>query len=134
MNRYLTIVNRNPIEGLIRARTMKLPCEMGVWYILPSIRAGLVQELTGMGIPQKQVAGMLGITPAAVCQYTSRKRGCKVEFGSEVIRAIQELAGEMARDQVRDIGPRMCGICSLVRENTRTCNVLQCLGNIPHSE
>jgi hypothetical protein len=35
---------------------MKLPCEMGVWYVLPSIRACLVTELIEMGLPQKKVA------------------------------------------------------------------------------
>ncbi|MDD1673006.1 MAG: transcriptional regulator [Methanomicrobiales archaeon] len=113
---------------------MKLPCERGVWYILPSIRACLVQELLGMGLPQKKVAVMLGITPAAVCQYTSRKRGGKVEFGNDVIQAIQELAGEMAETQVGDLGPRICSICSLVRVDATRCNAFQCFGDIPHSE
>jgi predicted transcriptional regulator len=113
---------------------MKLPCELGVWYILPSIRASLVQELTGMGLPQKNVAGMLGITPAAVSQYTSGKRGCKVELGVEAMRAIQELAGDMAQDRKVDLRLRMCGICSLVRADSLPCSTLQCLGKIPHSE
>jgi predicted transcriptional regulator len=114
---------------------MKLPCELGVWYILPSIRACLVQELTGMGLPQKEVAGMLGITPAAVCQYTSGKRGCKVELGGDAVRAIQELAGEMAKSRAVDLRLRMCGICSLVRADGLPCHTLQCMGPIiPHSE
>jgi len=113
---------------------MKLPCEMGVWYILPSIRACLVQELTERGLPQKQVAGILGITPAAVSQYTTRKRGCKVELGGEVVRAIQDLAGEIAQKKVENLGPRMCSICSLVREDGAQCDSLQCFGNIPHGE
>ncbi len=113
---------------------MKLPCEMGVWYILPSIRACLVQELTAKGISQKQVAGILGITPAAVSQYTTRKRGCKVELGRDAMQAIQDLAGEIAQKQVEDLGPRMCSICSLVREDEIQCDSFQCFGNIPHGE
>jgi predicted transcriptional regulator len=113
---------------------MKLPCELGVWYILPSIRACLVQELTGMGLPQKEVAGMLGITPAAVCQYTTGKRGCKVELGGDAVRAIQELAGEMAQCEVVDLRLRMCSICSLVRAASLPCSTLQCLGNVPHGD
>jgi predicted transcriptional regulator len=94
-----------------------------------------VQELTGMGLPQKEVAGMLGITPAAVCQYTTGKRGCKVVLGGDAVRAIQELAVEMAQYQAVDLRLRMCGICSLVRADSLPCNTLQCLGNtIPHSE
>lgn len=78
---------------------------------------------------------MLGITPAAVCQYTSGKRGCKVILGGDAVRAIQELASEMAEDQKVDLRLRMCGICSLVRADTLPCNTLQCLGNsLPHSD
>ncbi len=88
-----------------------------------------------MGLPQKEVAGMLGITPAAVCQYTTGKRGCKVELGVDAVRAIQELAGEMAQDRAVDLRLRMCGICSLVRADTLPCNTLQCLKDtLPHSE
>ena len=54
---------------------MKSPCEMIVWDILPSIRAATAEELVKRGISQKEVSRMLGITPPAVSQYVSKKRG-----------------------------------------------------------
>lgn len=105
---------------------MKLPCEMGVWYVLPSIRACLVTELIEMGLPQKKVACMLGITPAAVCQYAARKRGFKVDFRSEVKKAIQDLAGDIARQEVENLIYRYCDICTMVRAENSGC--LHCLG------
>jgi predicted transcriptional regulator len=77
---------------------------------------------------------MLGITPAAVCQYTSGKRGCRVELGIDAVRAIQVLAEEMAQAQTVDLRLRMCDICSLVRADSLPCSTLQCLGNAPHGD
>ncbi|MDD3622635.1 MAG: transcriptional regulator [Methanofollis sp.] len=94
---------------------MKLPCETGVWLILPCIRACLVQELITKGLPQKQVAQMLGVTPASVSQYASKKRGCKIELGTEVISSIKVLADDMVADRVEHMGLRMCDICMQVR-------------------
>ncbi|WP_265581932.1 transcriptional regulator [Methanofollis aquaemaris] len=94
---------------------MKLPCETGVWLILPCIRACLVQELIIKGLPQKQVAQMLEITPASVSQYASKKRGCKIELDTEVIGSIRELADDMVAERVGHMGLRMCDICMQVR-------------------
>lgn len=94
---------------------MKLPCETGVWIILPCIRACLVQELTAKGLSQKKVSVMLGITPASVSQYTSKKRGCTIELGTEVIASIQHLADDLIADNVEHMGLRMCDICMQVR-------------------
>ncbi|MDK2974479.1 MAG: uncharacterized protein PWP08_850 [Methanofollis sp.] len=94
---------------------MKLPCETGVWIILPCIRACLVQELTSKGLSQKKVATMLEITPASVSQYTSKKRGCAIELGDDVITSIQQLADDLIADNVEYMGLRMCDICMQVR-------------------
>ncbi len=115
---------------------MKLPCETGVWTILPSIRACLVQELLELGISQKEVALRMGITPAAVCQYTSGKRGGKTMLGTAAIQAIQDLARDMAANRQDDLGHRMCGICTLVKNEVARCGS-SCIGEerpLPHAE
>jgi len=94
---------------------MKLPCETGVWIILPCIRASLVQELTAKGLSQKKVSTILEITPASVSQYTSKKRGCKIELCDNVITSIQQLADDLIADNVDHMGLRMCDICMQVR-------------------
>ncbi|MDD3110809.1 MAG: helix-turn-helix domain-containing protein [Methanofollis liminatans] len=94
---------------------MKLPCETGVWIILPCIRACLVQELTAKGLSQKKVSTMLGITPASVSQYTSKKRGCTIELCNDAIASIQQLADDLITDNVEHMGLRMCDICMQVR-------------------
>lgn len=50
------------------------PQEIEVWYILPAIRKKIALKLVENGMSQKAVAEMMGITPAAVNQYKSKKR------------------------------------------------------------
>lgn len=94
---------------------MKLPCETGVWLILPCIRACLVQELMEKGLSQRKVSTMLDITPASVSQYASKKRGCSIELGDEAIASIRKLAEDLVADKVGHMSLRMCDICMQVR-------------------
>ena len=54
---------------------MKPPCEVIVWYVIPTIRAELAKELVKMGMSQKDISERLGITQSAVSQYIKDKRG-----------------------------------------------------------
>lgn len=108
---------------------MKMPCEYGVWYILPCIRACLVKEMLQLGIPQSRVAEMLGITPASVCQYASKKRGYKIDLGDEIKLAIQNLAHEISHGEGIDVVPRICNICSMVRSGTEIHGASGCIGD-----
>ena len=51
-------------------------CEYMMWNGLPVIRKEIAESMINdFGLSQKDTAEKLGITPAAVCQYVSRKRG-----------------------------------------------------------
>ena len=53
----------------------KPPCEKIIWLILPAVRKELAKSLIeNYGLNQKQIAEILEISPAAVCQYLSNKR------------------------------------------------------------
>lgn len=93
----------------------KLPCEHVVWESLPAIRAAIAAEMVGTGLSQKDVAGILGMAPSAVSQYLTGKRGYRIEFSSEVRRAIAALAADLREGIVGDPGPRICSICVLIR-------------------
>ncbi|WP_342678287.1 transcriptional regulator [Methanofollis sp. UBA420] len=94
---------------------MKLPCETGVWLILPCIRACLVQELMEKGLSQRKVSTMLDITPASVSQYASKKRGCSIELGDNAVSSIRQLAEDLVCENVGHMSLRMCDICMQVR-------------------
>lgn len=100
---------------------MKSPCEVIVWNVLPSIRAALAEELVFRGISQKDVSKMLGITPPAVSQYVSKKRGYRIEFGDDVKAAISRLADDMTQNNADDLAERICEICKMARGDEIVC-------------
>ena len=94
---------------------MKCPCEIIVWNVLPSIRAALVEELVKSGISQKEVSKMLGITPAAVSQYVSKKRGHKIDFKDDIKEEIKRLARDIIRGGIDNPALEICKICMMLR-------------------
>ena len=66
-------------------------CEYMMWSGLPVIRKGIAESMINdFGLSQKEAAEQLGLTPAAVCQYVSNKRG-KVDISDESVRNMQNL-------------------------------------------
>lgn len=110
--------------------TPKQPCEVALWYILPCIRASLARELTKMDLTQQKVANILGITQAAVSQYIGDKRGKFHSKDEAVYHLIEELAGDLAKDEVGNLSDRICHICSQIQANRQ---LLECCG-VPESQ
>ena len=102
---------------------MKFPCEIIVWEVLPCIRATLAGELINRGWSQSEIGRTLGITQAAVSQYTSRKRGSGLKFPSEAQDEIKLLADDLVRGTVDDLVLRICKICLKVRKDEAVCNL-----------
>jgi uncharacterized protein len=105
---------------------MKSPCEEVVWDVLPSIRAAIAEELVKRGLSQKEVSKLLGITPPAVSQYVSKKRGYNIVFEDEVRSEIEKLAGDLMQGPVDDLVPRMCVICRMLRDEGSACGPKEC--------
>ncbi len=102
---------------------MKFPCEIIVWEVLPCIRAALAQELIKRGWSQSEIGRTLGITQAAVSQYTSRKRGSGLKFPPEAKEEIRHLADDLVQGTVDDLVLRICTICLKVRKDEAVCNL-----------
>ncbi len=96
---------------------MKLPCEYAVWDTLPSIRAAIANELVERGISQKGVSQLLNISPPAISQYVSKKRGYSIVFSDEIKEAIERLADEIVENNEGDPTERICEICRMLRES-----------------
>ena len=109
---------------------MKSPCEQIVWDVLPSIRAALAEELVKRGISQKEVSKMLGITPPAVSQYVSKKRGYNIEFREDIRQSIGMLADDLIEERVRgsELVPRICEICRMLQDDEAACISTKCNG------
>lgn len=105
---------------------MKSPCETVVWDVLPSIRAAVAEELVKRGIAQKEVSKLLGITPPAVSQYVSKKRGYSIEFGEEIKASISKLADDLLEKKVDSPVERICEICRMMRDDETACGSTRC--------
>ena len=103
---------------------MKPPCELIVWYVIPTIRAELAKELVKMGMPQKEVSERLGITQSAVSQYIKDKRGKGIPVNREVRKGIKSLAKQMMSEKSpKDVIPGICMVCSLVKSSGSLCDL-----------
>lgn len=105
---------------------MKSPCEVIVWDVLPSIRAAIADELVKRGLSQKEVSQLLGITPPAVSQYVSKKRGYNIQFAEEHKKSIERLAEDLIQGRVENLTDRICDICKSVREDDTGCVSAKC--------
>jgi len=98
--------------------------------VLPSIRAATAEELIKRGISQKEVSRMLGITPPAVSQYLSKKRGYNIEFREDIRQAIGILADDLIKEDIKgaDLVKRICSICRMLQEDDTACISTRCKG------
>ena len=89
-----------------------------MWNGLPAIRKEIAASMINdFGLSQKETAEKLGITPAAVCQYLSKKRG-KIELtDSDVKIEIKESAKAIINNGNDNLIPETCRICKLLRKS-----------------
>ena len=95
-------------------------CEYMMWNGLPVIRKEIAESMINdYGLSQKETAEKLGITPAAVCQYVSKKRG-RVDIEDEIIlKEIKVSAQNIIDNGDNHIIPETCRICKLLRASSQ---------------
>lgn len=79
-----------------------------MWEVLPCIRAALAEELIKRGLFQNEISKILGITQAVVSQYTSKKRGSKLNFQEDAKEEIKKLVDDLVHGAVDDLVMRIC--------------------------
>ena len=91
-------------------------CDEIVRNYLPQVRAELVSRLVcRKGISQRAVAKYMGLSPAAVSQYVSRKRGCRfIEMSPDLDDVIEKWAIYLITG---DGSVTICDICRCVHNN-----------------
>jgi predicted transcriptional regulator len=91
------------------------PCEYMMWNGLPVIRKEIAESMiNNFGLNQRQTAQKLGVTPAAVCQYLSKKRG-KIKIVDEsVLVEINKSAKKIIQQEDGTIISETCRICKIL--------------------
>ena len=112
---------------------MRPPCEIVVWYVIPTIRSELAKELLNLGMKQKEISELLDITQPAVSQYISDKRGHGIKFNDETQNLIREFAKGLVEEKYnqRDIIPHVCEICRKVKTDEILCQLHKEKGKMP---
>jgi predicted transcriptional regulator len=92
-----------------------------IWNGIPTIRKELAETLiTHFGLSQCQAAEKLGITPSAVCQYRSKKRGKTDSFDETILQEITYSAERIMKNNGHDVVIEICRICRLVQKTKHT--------------
>jgi len=93
-----------------------LPCENIIWYGLPVIRRELAFCLINQfGLSQKEAADKLGITPSAVSQYISKKRGKITILDEKIIEEIKLSAKKIKNQGESVLNSELCKICKILK-------------------
>jgi predicted transcriptional regulator len=111
----------NNFKGVAK---LKQPCEIVVWYVIPTVRSLLAKELFSLGMKQREISELLDITQPAVSQYLSDKRGGReVQFTDEINKRIKELAFQLKEGLAgeEDIIANVCEICRKIRAEDILC-------------
>ncbi len=93
----------------------RTPCEFMMWNGLPVIRKEIAESMiTNHGLNQKQTAQKLGVTPAAICQYLSNKRGKIKIIDPEILQEINKSAERIIQEEHPAVVPETCRICKIL--------------------
>ena len=96
----------------------RTPCEYVLWNGIPNIRKEFAETLIKQyGLNQREAAEKIGITPSAVSQYLSHKRGKKDIFDDTIIQEISISAERIMKNNGNDVVIETCRICRIVQKN-----------------
>ncbi|MBW3010613.1 helix-turn-helix domain-containing protein [Candidatus Woesearchaeota archaeon] len=96
--------------------------EIEVWHVLPAVRSELAKEMKSLGMLQKDIAKILGLTQAAISQYFSNKRGCNITFNDCVQKQIKESAGKLKQNP-EELFKELYDILQSVRDTGLLCQI-----------
>lgn len=98
-------------------------CEYMMWNGLPVIRKEIAKSMINdYGLSQKETAEKLELTPSAVCQYLSKKRGGTNISDESVLSEIKLSAKNILVNGNGYIISETCSICKLLK-NSKDCKL-----------
>ncbi len=95
----------------------RTPCEYIMWNGLPVIRKEIAESMINdFGLNQKETSQKLGVTPAAVCQYLSNKRGKIKIIDEDILKEIRESASIIIDKESEVVVSETCRICKILKD------------------
>jgi len=92
------------------------PCEYMKWNGLPVIRKEIAENMINeFGLTQKETAKKLGVTPAAISQYISKKRGKIKIIDKNILREINASAKHIIKHGENSVVKETCRLCTIMR-------------------
>ncbi|PNX46055.1 MAG: hypothetical protein BV459_07190 [Thermoplasmata archaeon M11B2D] len=102
----------------------RTPCEYMIWNGIPAIRKELAETLIKQfGLSQREAAEKLGLTPSAICQYLSKKRGKNDTFDLTIMKEIIISAERIMDNNGNDVVVETCRICRLLQKTKRIAQI-----------
>ena len=96
---------------------LQTSCEQMKFKGLPTIRKEIVKSMINtFGLTQKEAAEKIGITPAAVCQYLSRKRSKISVVNNDILIEINISAEKIIKQGESAVNYEICRVCKILRE------------------
>ncbi len=93
------------------------PCEFMMWNGLPVIRRVIAESMiNNYNLSQRETAEKLCVTPAAICQYVSKKRGNIKIIDKQILSEIDISAEKIINNGPNQIVQETCRICTLIRQ------------------
>lgn len=101
----------------------QMPQEIEVWYIIPALRRELAKSMIkDFKLTQRQVAGYMNLTEAAVSQYLSLKRAKEIIFSKAILEEIKISAKQIIENKA-SIVSEMIKLCSLTDVKHVMCSI-----------
>lgn len=110
-------------------KILKMPQEIEVWYVLPTIRKAFTLEMVKKGLSQRKAASLLGITEAAVSQYIKRKRASEIGFNKKIRDETKKSVDKIIKGG--DVITEMQRICLLIKRDKTLCKIHRCFCKVP---
>lgn len=96
--------------------TIKTPCEIIVWELVPAIRSELAKKLIeNHNLNQKEAAEKLGLTEAAVSRYLSGKRGDLQIPNGKITKEFEESCNRIFNGDKYVVIGETCRICEILK-------------------
>jgi len=99
------------------------PQEIEVWYILPVIRRKIALKLVQKGRPQKEVAEMMGLTPAAISQYKQEKRATEKHIFDKEMEVELEHSVNSIINKTSTIATEIIRLSNLTKQKGLVCKM-----------